>query len=96
MPEITTVSECDCSICVKKGYLFVFTGVAKNFTMVKGSLDDMVTYKFGGNNLEHKVRWILIGGDVLAMVRVANDGYRIVLPGLCYGACGDLSSRGTA
>lgn len=55
VPEITTVSECDCSICVKKGYLFVFTGAANNFTVVKGSQDDLVTYTFGGKILEHKV-----------------------------------------
>ncbi len=56
VPEITSVGECDCSICVKKGYLFVFTSAADNFTVVKGSQDDLVTYKFGANSLEHKVR----------------------------------------
>jgi hypothetical protein len=55
LPEITQASECDCSMCVKKGYLFVFTNSAKNFKVVKGSQDDLVTYRFGGKNLDHKV-----------------------------------------
>ena len=56
LPEITSAIECNCSICVKKGYLFVFLGRDK-FRVVKGSEDQLTVYAFGTRVLEHLVRF---------------------------------------
>ncbi|KAM7214092.1 centromere protein V [Rhypophila decipiens] len=47
LPEIKSVAECNCSLCYKKGYLWVFPG-AGDFKVVKGSEDDLTTYTLGG------------------------------------------------
>ncbi|KFH45967.1 Centromere protein V-like protein [Hapsidospora chrysogenum ATCC 11550] len=52
LPEITSAIECNCSICVKKGYLFLFLGRDK-FRVVKGSEDQLTVYAFGTRVLEH-------------------------------------------
>jgi|SRR3569833_2949594 len=54
LPEIKSVLECDCSICHKKGYLWVFPEA--RFEIVKGSDGSLSRYTFGSNKLEHKVR----------------------------------------
>lgn len=59
LPEITTVTECSCSICRKKGYLSVSTNEEKHFRVVKGSLDALSEYTFGAKKLRHKVRKVL-------------------------------------
>ncbi|XWW99321.1 hypothetical protein V2A60_007330 [Cordyceps javanica] len=54
LPEITTVTECPCSICRKKGYLFVSTNSKAHFKVVKGSLEGLSEYRFGTKALHHK------------------------------------------
>jgi hypothetical protein len=54
LPEITSGGECNCSICVKKGYVLVFLGRDK-FRVVKGSEDQLTVYAFGTRVLEHLV-----------------------------------------
>ncbi|KAM4066690.1 glutathione-dependent formaldehyde-activating gfa [Hirsutella rhossiliensis] len=53
LPEITSVHECNCSICHKKGYLGLFPH-ADAFRFVKGSDVDMTSYTFGPKKLVHK------------------------------------------
>lgn len=52
-PEIKTVSECNCSICYKKGYLWVIPA-AGTYKAVKGDEDALTVYSFGGGNITHK------------------------------------------
>lgn len=61
VPEIKSVFECNCSICHKKGYLWVFPGGAGDFRVVKGSDDALTGYSFGPKKLVHKVRalWLM-------------------------------------
>ncbi|KAJ3472226.1 hypothetical protein NLG97_g11172 [Lecanicillium saksenae] len=54
LPEITTVTECSCSICRKKGYMFVGTNSKTHFRVVKGSLEGLSDYTFGAKKLHHK------------------------------------------
>ncbi|OHW91626.1 glutathione-dependent formaldehyde-activating enzyme [Colletotrichum incanum] len=53
LPEINTVSECNCSICTKKGSLWV-TPARDNFRMVKGAESELSSYKFGSEQMIHK------------------------------------------
>jgi hypothetical protein len=55
LPEIKGVGQCNCSICTKKGYLWVFPST-ENFKIVKGAESDLTEYQFGVKNLTHKVR----------------------------------------
>lgn len=54
VPEITSVDECNCSICYKKGYLWVFLG-ERDFRVVKGDVNQLTGYRFGRGTVEHKV-----------------------------------------
>ncbi|KAM3497044.1 hypothetical protein MY10362_009589, partial [Beauveria mimosiformis] len=54
LPEITAASECPCSICRKKGYLFAGTNSKTHFKVVKGSLESLSEYTFGTKALRHK------------------------------------------
>lgn len=51
-PEIKTATECQCSICTKKGYLW--TKPSKAMTVIKGE-GTLVRYAFGAKNLDHHV-----------------------------------------
>ncbi|ESZ89779.1 hypothetical protein SBOR_9839 [Sclerotinia borealis F-4128] len=52
MPEITTVTQCDCSICFKKGYRWVFP--AKDcFEIIKGE-GTLKEYHFGKRTMVHR------------------------------------------
>ncbi|KAJ6441156.1 glutathione-dependent formaldehyde-activating enzyme [Purpureocillium lavendulum] len=53
LPEIRSVFECNCSICRKKGYLWVFPGEG-DFSVVKGGDDALTGYTFGPGKLTHK------------------------------------------
>jgi hypothetical protein len=46
------VINCNCSICSKNGYLFVFTDLS-DLKWEKGGFDDMKAYKFGSQTLSH-------------------------------------------
>lgn len=53
LPEIRSALECNCSICHKKGYLWVFPEA--RFEIVKGTADVLARYTFGPKKLVHKV-----------------------------------------
>lgn len=54
--ELTSAGECNCSICVKKGYLLALLGRDK-FRVVKGSEDQLTVYASGTTRvLEHLVK----------------------------------------
>lgn len=55
VPEIKEAYNCECSICVRKGYLWLHPGTS-NVTIVKGSLDQLTAYTFGEKKLKHLVR----------------------------------------
>ncbi|KAL7938807.1 Mss4-like protein [Trichoderma chlorosporum] len=52
LPEIKSAFDCNCSICTKKGYLWVFPGKG-NVNIVKGSLEGLTAYQFGAKKLNH-------------------------------------------
>ncbi|PNP44587.1 hypothetical protein TGAMA5MH_03717 [Trichoderma gamsii] len=52
VPEIKEAYNCECSICVRKGYLWLHPGTS-NVTIVKGSLDQLTAYTFGEKKLKH-------------------------------------------
>jgi hypothetical protein len=51
LPELTSINECNCSICFKKGYKWVFPG-AGCFNVTKGG-GSMKEYKFGPKTMAH-------------------------------------------
>lgn len=53
LPEITTASICNCSICHKKGTVWAVTK-SGNVTWVKGDLETLKSYVFGEKKFEHK------------------------------------------
>jgi hypothetical protein len=55
VPEIKEGYDCECSICVRKGYLWLMPG-KNNVKIVKGSLEQLTTYSFGEKKLKHLVR----------------------------------------
>lgn len=54
LPEIKSATECNCSICYKKGYLWLMPPPGA-FKVVKGSEDDLTAYTFGPGTTLHKV-----------------------------------------
>ena len=52
IPELTSVAECNCSICFRKGYKWVFPGVGC-FTIEKGD-GSLKSYEFGSRSMLHK------------------------------------------
>lgn len=52
LPEIKAVITCNCSICSKKGCLWVKPYEIK---VVKGSEDALTSYTFASNTFPHKV-----------------------------------------
>jgi hypothetical protein len=52
IPELTSFVECNCSICMKKGYRLIFPG--KGFTIEQGD-ELLVSYTYGNCALAHKV-----------------------------------------
>lgn len=56
VPEIKDAVSCNCSLCHKKGYLWVVPEL-QNFRVVKGDEDQTLTsYTFGSGCVFHKVR----------------------------------------
>lgn len=56
VPEIKEAYHCECSICVRKGYLWLQPGI-DNVGIIKGSsLDQLTAYTFGDKKLKHLVR----------------------------------------
>jgi len=52
-PEIQTARECNCSICYKKGYLWVSPS-AGSYRVVKGDEAALTAYTFGSGKWVHK------------------------------------------
>lgn len=55
VPEITSVSACDCSICSKKACLWTYVEEPEAFRYIKGEEGDLSVYTFAAKDLEHKV-----------------------------------------
>ncbi|KAF2174366.1 hypothetical protein K469DRAFT_500987, partial [Zopfia rhizophila CBS 207.26] len=54
VPEIKSVYECDCSICYKNGYLWVFPYL-HDYKIVKGDDNTLKEYAFANKTIIHKV-----------------------------------------
>jgi len=54
VPEIKSATTCNCSLCVKKGYLWIFP-LKKDFQVLAGD-DELASYQFGEKTRTHKVR----------------------------------------
>lgn len=52
LPEITSYSECNCSICRKKGYAYLLPEGGQ-IDVVKGSIDDLASYAFNKGGFVH-------------------------------------------
>ncbi|TFB07079.1 hypothetical protein CCMA1212_000381 [Trichoderma ghanense] len=52
LPELKSAFSCNCSICTKKGYLWIFPGKG-NAKIVKGSVEELAAYEFGPKKLKH-------------------------------------------
>ena len=50
--DLSWASDCNCSICSKKGYLHHFAP-PERFRLVSGA-DDLATYQFGTNLARHQ------------------------------------------
>jgi len=53
-PEIKSAYQCNCSVCTRKGYLWVFTGVHDDLRWAKGSIEGLTSYTFNKGELVHK------------------------------------------
>lgn len=53
LPEITSYSECNCSICRKKGYAWLFASEGQ-LDIVKGSIDELASYTFNNGIFVHR------------------------------------------
>lgn len=52
LPEITSYTECNCSICRKKGYAFLILAEGQ-LDVVKGSIDELASYSFNNGGFVH-------------------------------------------
>jgi hypothetical protein len=78
LPEIKSAMECNCSICHKKGYLWV--DAQAKYEVVKGTDDTLARYTSGPKKLVHMVGTI----DTLTIAeRHDADGFT-VLPYVCH------------
>lgn len=59
MPEIETYNECNCSMCHKKGYAWIFPA-EENLSIVKGSIDGLTAYTFNNGDFTHRVGCVLV------------------------------------
>ncbi|POR35307.1 Glutathione-dependent formaldehyde-activating enzyme [Tolypocladium paradoxum] len=88
LPEIKSVLECNCSICHKKGYLWVFPAEGR-FDIVKGTDDTLTRYTFGPKKLTHRVRT-----PPRRAPTPWHDAYGFaVLPDLCHPCHGGIRRR---
>ncbi|KAF4874903.1 Centromere protein V [Colletotrichum siamense] len=53
LPEIKSAVDCNCSICSKKGALWVMPA-PEDFKVVKGAASELSSYNFGSGNMTHK------------------------------------------
>ncbi|CAN8102363.1 unnamed protein product [Discula destructiva] len=73
LPAVTGYNECNCSICTLKGYVWLFPD-AVQFQIVKGSVDELRSYKFGGGDFAHRFCGEC-GTAVLGQYAKAAPGY---------------------
>lgn len=66
LPEVCTASQCNCSVCYKKGALWVFPKPA-DVKFVKGDPATLTNYTFGKKVFTHKVRHIALQGRKAVM-----------------------------
>ena len=79
VPEITSLSSCNCSYCSKRGVLWhTIPEPETQFQVVKGSEDDLAVYQFGSGQFLHKV-WL---HDTSEWVKLLTGGLLIVLQDL--------------
>jgi len=69
--EDSLVTRCNCSICVNRGYLFVYPSL-ENLAFTLGSLDDMTVYYFGRKLIGHYFCPVCGTG----MIEKRNNGIR--------------------
>lgn len=55
LPELRSVTECDCSFCSRTGNLYTVTTKDDNFRVVIGSEEKLKSYTFGPGSKIHKV-----------------------------------------
>lgn len=53
LPEITSYTQCNCSICHKKGYAYLVPEGGQ-IDVVKGSIDELATYAFKTGGFVHR------------------------------------------
>ena len=53
LPEITSCTECNCSICRKKGYAYLVPAKGQ-LDVVKGSIDELASYAFNKGGFVHR------------------------------------------
>lgn len=53
LPEVTSYTECNCSICHKKGYAYLVPADGQ-VDVVKGSIDELATYAFNKGGFVHR------------------------------------------
>jgi hypothetical protein len=51
--EINKATECNCSVCSKKGYVWHFAN--DTYKVVKGAQEDLSVYTWGAGNVKHYV-----------------------------------------
>ncbi|KAH8680898.1 Mss4-like protein [Xylariales sp. PMI_506] len=54
LPEIKKASACNCTICYRKGALWLFPGKG-NLTFIKGDIDSLSSYTFNQKLFHHKL-----------------------------------------
>lgn len=67
LPEIKSVTECNCSICHKKGYMWIKLSHGAKISMVGGDKNELSSYTFGKEELAHKV-WIALLSCALLLI----------------------------
>lgn len=53
LPEITSFTECNCSICHKKGNAYLIPADGQ-VNVVKGSIDELASYTFNRGSFVHR------------------------------------------
>jgi hypothetical protein len=90
LPEIKSAMECNCSICHKKGYLWV--DCQAKYEIVKGTDDTLARYTFGPKKLVHRVGTI----DILTIAERRDADAFAVLPYVCHAGHGGIHRGGTS
>ncbi|KAJ3561558.1 hypothetical protein NPX13_g8899 [Xylaria arbuscula] len=80
LPEVSTASECNCSVCYKKGALWVFPK-PDDVKFVKGDPATLTDYTFGKKIFTHKIRLFQHGQvDIWKLPLKKFDGASLLQP----------------